>query len=43
MNTLWLDYDKDKLPDVTISIPVYMEENGVIFETVYRRLFSNFF
>ena len=36
MNTLWLDYDKDKLPDVTISIPVYMEENGVIFETVYR-------
>ena len=36
MNTLWLDYDKDSLPDVTISIPVYMEENGVIFETVYR-------
>ena len=36
MNTLSLDYSREDLPEVTISIPVYMEENGVIFETTYR-------
>ena len=36
MNALCTDYAADQLSNVTISIPVYMEENGVIFETVYR-------
>ena len=34
MNTIRNDIDYEKLPSVTISIPVYVEENTTIFETI---------